>query len=69
MEPSFITHNKYKVYDHITLTQTEREIFELFTDFLKAKKLKTTIRVVGGWVRDKVNYLKNQHIILIKAFG
>ena len=54
MESTFEKSNKNELCHQIALTQTEKEIFEIFIDFLKEKQLKTTIRVVGGWVRDKV---------------
>ncbi len=41
---------------HIHLTEKERELFSLFQDLILDKQLRTTIRVAGGWVRDKVKY-------------
>ena len=49
--------SKNVVRENIELTEIEKDIFGIFTDFVKEKNLKTTIRVAGGWVRDKVNYI------------
>ncbi len=49
------THTTYAVRDTITLNETEKKIFDIFKNFVEESKLKTTIRVAGGWVRDKVN--------------
>lgn len=38
----------------IRLTQSEQELFELFRAVLRRYELNTTVRVAGGWVRDKV---------------
>lgn len=45
---------KYAVNTDIKLNDNEKELFKLFTDFVKEKEVKTVIRVAGGWVRDKV---------------
>jgi len=39
---------------NISLTKTEKKLFEVLNEFVELNDLKTTIRVVGGWVRDKV---------------
>ena len=36
------------------LNQNESKIFELLRDCVKETKLPVTLRVAGGWVRDKV---------------
>jgi tRNA nucleotidyltransferase (CCA-adding enzyme) len=38
----------------ITLTPTEERIFALLLEVVAENNLKTTLRVAGGWVRDKV---------------
>ncbi len=38
----------------IQLTSDEQNLFEMFRKFVKEKKLTTTVRVAGGWVRDKI---------------
>jgi tRNA nucleotidyltransferase/poly(A) polymerase len=38
----------------ITLTSTEEKIFNFLMEIHAENNLKTTIRVAGGWVRDKV---------------
>lgn len=48
---------------HIELTEVERNICDLLrecTAFLQQEKgIKTTCRIAGGWVRDKVNSISN----------
>ena len=39
----------------ITLTQKEKQIFTTLLNVVDEYKLKTTLRVAGGWVRDKVS--------------
>ena len=39
---------------HIKLTSDEQNLFEMFREFVKEKQLTTTVRVAGGWVRDKI---------------
>ena len=39
---------------HITITEAEKKLFTFLLDVLKCYKLNTTLRVAGGWVRDKV---------------
>lgn len=48
------TSKKFQINPNISLTETEASIFKIITDFLADQKLKTTVRVAGGWVRDKV---------------
>ena len=38
----------------ITLTETESKIFETLLSIVEEHKLDTTLRVAGGWVRDKL---------------
>ena len=38
----------------VKLNQNESKIFELLRDCVKETKLPVTLRVAGGWVRDKV---------------
>lgn len=40
------------------MTEKENEIIDLFTGFIKEKKLSTVLRIAGGWVRDKVIKIK-----------
>jgi tRNA nucleotidyltransferase/poly(A) polymerase len=47
-------HTTYKVQEDIILSDKEKEIFHLFTDFVAQNKVDTAIRVAGGWVRDKM---------------
>ena len=39
----------------ISLTENERKLFDTLLTISKANNLKTTLRVAGGWVRDKVS--------------
>ncbi len=47
-------HSQYNITTNIDLTPTEKDIFNIFTTFVQEKQLNTTVRVAGGWVRDKV---------------
>ena len=38
----------------VEMSEVETSIFKLLRDVLKARGLKTTVRVAGGWVRDKL---------------
>ena len=49
--------SQYKVDINITLTELEKKIFKTFMDVVEENKLNTTLRVAGGWVRDKVKYI------------
>ncbi len=40
--------------DNIKLNEKEESIFALLLDVLQENGLKTTLRVAGGWVRDKL---------------
>ena len=41
----------------IALTNKETQIFQTLMDVVQANQLNTTLRVAGGWVRDKVRNL------------
>ena len=47
--------NKHRVDVNITLTEQEKQIFETLQSIVEENDLKTTLRVAGGWVRDKVS--------------
>ena len=42
------------VKDQIDLTEKEKSIFEFMLKVLEINGKKTTLRVAGGWVRDKL---------------
>lgn len=44
----------YTVNQEISLTVKEKEIFDFMIEVLKENDKKTTLRVAGGWVRDKL---------------
>jgi len=44
----------YTVDANITLTENEQQIFTTLMNVVKAYQLSSTLRVAGGWVRDKV---------------
>ncbi|MDR3549736.1 MAG: hypothetical protein P4M11_15930 [Candidatus Pacebacteria bacterium] len=50
MEPT----TKVKLVDTVTLSEYEAKLFGELLDIVNTKKLGTTLRVAGGWVRDKV---------------
>ena len=39
----------------ITITPQEQKLFDTLMTIVKANNLQTTLRVAGGWVRDKVS--------------
>ena len=47
----------------LPLSPEEIELFSMLTSFVKDKKLGTTVRVAGGWVRDKLLGLAGKHDI------
>ena len=65
MESNNVTNNKgtdlfqkdlpvnYEVLSSITLTPKEENIFSFMMEVLKIHNKSTTLRVSGGWVRDK----------------
>lgn len=55
MEASIKDLTSYKVDTKIILTPKEVEIFDTLMGIVKDHQLKTTLRVAGGWVRDKVS--------------
>lgn len=44
----------------VALTTEESELFDLLLQFVKESNLNTTVRVAGGWVRDKVLQLPSK---------
>jgi tRNA nucleotidyltransferase (CCA-adding enzyme) len=44
----------YKVLSEITLTESEKSIFEFLLEVIKDHNRTTVLRVAGGWVRDKL---------------
>ncbi len=38
----------------IKINSKEKKLFDLLLHVLEVKKLKTVLRVAGGWVRDKL---------------
>jgi hypothetical protein len=40
---------------NITLSEQEQKIFKTLMEVIEEHQLKTTLRVAGGWVRDKVS--------------
>lgn len=46
-----------RIVREIVLTAKERELFQLLREVLEKKNLRTTLRVAGGWVRDKVHWV------------
>lgn len=50
----FVKPNKLQT---ISLNDLDRKIFESFITALNKNHSKGTIRVIGGWVRDKVNFI------------
>ena len=45
----------YQVNTKLALTELEAQIFATLKEVVKEHDLKTTLRVAGGWVRDKVS--------------
>jgi tRNA nucleotidyltransferase/poly(A) polymerase len=45
---------KHSVTTKIKVTEHERQIFDTLLEVVKLNNLTTTIRVNGGWVRDKM---------------
>jgi len=42
------------VYDHVVLTEEEKELFRILLETKEYFGLSTTLRAAGGWVRDKL---------------
>jgi tRNA nucleotidyltransferase (CCA-adding enzyme) len=53
---------KHQVTTNIKITDHEQKIFDTILEVAKINNLKTTFRVSGGWVRDKM-LLKESHDI------
>ena len=45
----------FQIDTNIKLTDKEQEIFNTLMEVVRENNLKTTLRVAGGWVRDKVS--------------
>ena len=43
----------------IVLTENENRIFNTLLKVVEVNELNTTLRVAGGWVRDKVSFKVN----------
>ena len=59
----------------VKLNQNESKIFQLLRDCVKETKLPVTLRVAGGWVRDKVRIsisisisVRYQYLIIIQSY-
>ena len=48
---------KYSLQRSVRLTELEQRVFETVRGAIQHHGLKTTVRVAGGWVRDKVSLL------------
>lgn len=54
---------------NIKLNETEKEIFRLLRDCVSETNLPVTLRVAGGWVRDKVGKLDISHAFIFVVVG
>jgi tRNA nucleotidyltransferase (CCA-adding enzyme) len=45
----------------LVLSNSESELFNMLVQCVKDKELNTTIRIAGGWVRDKLLSSKDEH--------
>ncbi|CEL95753.1 unnamed protein product [Vitrella brassicaformis CCMP3155] len=63
--------SKSQLCQDLRLTETEESLFELLLNAVEDKGLDTTLRVAGGWVRDKLLHLGNtaSHDIDISVEG
>ena len=43
----------------IKVTQQEQKLFDTLMTIVKENNLNTTLRVAGGWVRDKVSEVRS----------
>ena len=41
----------------VVITPQEQKLFDTLMTIVKENNLKTTLRVAGGWVRDKVSMI------------
>jgi len=46
--------NVFPVKEKPLLTENEKSLFDLLKSYVQEEGLKSTLRVAGGWVRDKV---------------
>lgn len=61
---------KHEVLPFIEPTSSEKELFSLFTTFVNEEALQTTLRVAGGWVRDKVKEnLMDEYTFFMKFYN
>ena len=56
--------SSFKAKTQINLNEKEQEIFGTLKNVLQKYELKTTLRVAGGWVRDKVTFYQATNIYL-----
>jgi tRNA nucleotidyltransferase/poly(A) polymerase len=49
-----VPHSELRTTPKISLTTEEEELFHTLQTFIDENQLQTTIRVAGGWVRDKI---------------
>ena len=68
MESSIKDLTNYRVDTKIILNPKEVEIFDTLLQIAKESNLKTTLRVAGGWVRDKVTNTLNSTIRLANDY-
>ena len=54
-----------RVVQTIALTPTEKRLFALLVDVAKRRSPGTTVRVAGGWVRDKLLGLPGRDIDIV----
>jgi len=50
--------SKVPIATKIALSEYEQKLFSDLVNIVSTKKLGTTLRVAGGWVRDKVIFKK-----------
>lgn len=55
MESTTQNQNDISDIKKISLTDKEKAIFKTLMEVVELNSLKTTLRVAGGWVRDKVS--------------
>lgn len=48
--------------ERITLNEKEEQIFNTLKNVMEKKKLPVTLRVAGGWVRDKVRFISEGNL-------
>lgn len=57
---SIVDNPLQSTHPRIILTPEETELFDVILRFVGETKLNTTVRVAGGWVRDKVLQLPSK---------